>query len=319
MVDRNSWGITAQTPTHAVGREEFVSTQRGIYSHITRIQELWGCFITARVLHEIDVGCIYHLPAPPGRRLQMNVEEWRGGNEIWGNSLHKQVRCRFLVIMLGTLLASAAAKSWHPLLRGAESLYIPSNCATTSPLQPNTYAAASCFLLQILHLLFATYLFVLSCFLFSFTTVSPSLYYYNCLVIKVSIYFPSYFVPVHSHQQNSHFLLLHPYINFYASPCACLNVSNVICHVCICYITRSVFLSKHNFAETTLAFLLFFKNMCVFDIEETFTQHSRLTLGYYNTTQRILGLPLWVLHWCQSCSAVIVLILVQKEAWLLLL
>lgn len=47
MVDHNSWGITAQTPTHAVGREEFVSTQRGIYSHITRIQELWGCFITA--------------------------------------------------------------------------------------------------------------------------------------------------------------------------------------------------------------------------------------------------------------------------------
>ena len=78
MVDRNSWGNIAQTPTHAVGREEFVSPQHGIYSHITRIQELWGCFITARVLHEIDVGRIYHLQPPPGRRPQMNVEESRG-------------------------------------------------------------------------------------------------------------------------------------------------------------------------------------------------------------------------------------------------
>lgn len=78
MVGRNSWGNVAQTPTHAVGREEFVSPQHGIYSHITRIQELWGCFITARVLHEIDVGHIYHLPHPPGRTPQMNVEESRG-------------------------------------------------------------------------------------------------------------------------------------------------------------------------------------------------------------------------------------------------
>lgn len=80
MVDRNSWGNIVQTPTHThtVDSEEFVSPQHGIYSHITRIQELWGCFIAARVLHEIDVRRIYHLLPPPGRRQQMNREESRG-------------------------------------------------------------------------------------------------------------------------------------------------------------------------------------------------------------------------------------------------
>lgn len=75
MVDRNSWGNIAQTPTHAVDREEFVSPQHEIYSHITRIQELWGCFITAWVLHEIDAGCIYHLLPPLGER---STHEWGG-------------------------------------------------------------------------------------------------------------------------------------------------------------------------------------------------------------------------------------------------
>jgi len=67
MVHRNSWGDRTQTPTHAVGREEFVSAQHGIFSQITGIQELWGCFIAALVLHEIDVGRMCHLLPPLGR------------------------------------------------------------------------------------------------------------------------------------------------------------------------------------------------------------------------------------------------------------
>lgn len=78
MADNNSWRNITQAPTRAMGREEFVSPQHGIYSHETRIQELWGCFITARVLHEMDVGRIYHLPAPPGGRPEMNVVKSRG-------------------------------------------------------------------------------------------------------------------------------------------------------------------------------------------------------------------------------------------------
>lgn len=34
MADNKSWGTITQPSTHAMGREEFVSPQHGIYSHI---------------------------------------------------------------------------------------------------------------------------------------------------------------------------------------------------------------------------------------------------------------------------------------------